>query len=75
VSVEEVPVPLRAASKDEWWARSSALAGPLAQILSALPDEARKALRARALAEVNVYDSPTGLELPGVGLLASARSA
>ena len=40
VRVREIPVPLRAASFEEWWTRTSALAGPLAQMLSGLPDDA-----------------------------------
>ena len=42
------PVPLRAASFDEWWARTSALAGPLAQrARRRCPTPARDALRDR----------------------------
>ena len=38
----ELPTPLRAGSFEEWWARTSALAGPLAKILAGLPDEAQE---------------------------------
>ena len=44
VAVERAAVPLRAGSFDEWWTRTSALAGPLAQRLAALPEPARQAL-------------------------------
>lgn len=74
VRVREVPVPLRAASFEEWWTRTSALAGPLARILAGLPDDAAAALRTRLLEAVAPYETPTGLELPGVSLLASGRA-
>ena len=73
VVVREVAVPLRAGSFDEWWARGSSLAGPLAQRLAALPDEAVEAMRARARAAIAPYATPTGLEIPGVALVAGAR--
>ena len=72
-AVEEVPVPMRVGSFDEWWARTSALAGPLATILASLPEEAALALRARAREAVRPYQTPAGLEFPGVTLLATAR--
>ncbi len=72
VVVEEVPVPYVAASSDEWWERTCTLAGPLAQRLGALPDAAARALRDRAHAAVAGYETPAGLELPGVALLATA---
>jgi SAM-dependent methyltransferase len=75
VIVSEVPVPLHADSFEEWWTRTSALAGPLAKILVSLPDEAALALRDRLREAVGPYESPTGLDFPGVTLLASARRA
>ena len=73
VAVGEVAVPLRAASFDEWWARTSALAGPLARILASLPEGAARELRARAEAAVAGYRTPAGIELPGVALVATGR--
>lgn len=73
VAVEELAVPLRAASFEEWWTRTCALAGPLAAILAALPEDALQAISARLRADVAGYRTPTGLVLPGVTLLASAR--
>jgi ubiquinone/menaquinone biosynthesis C-methylase UbiE len=75
VSVSELPVPLRAGSGEEWWNRSSSLAGPLAQILASLPEEAAAALRTRALEAVSRYETPDGLEIPGVSLVAVGRRA
>ena len=46
VAVSELAVPLRAGSFDEWFTRTSAIAGPLAQRLAAMP-EARASRAAR----------------------------
>jgi len=47
VVVCELDAPLHAASFEEWWTRTSALAGPLAKIIASLPEDAAAALRAR----------------------------
>jgi SAM-dependent methyltransferase len=73
VEVCELPVPLRAGSFDEWWTRTLALAGPLAKVVASLPPEAAEQLRARVRDAVRAYETPAGLELPGVTLIASAR--
>jgi hypothetical protein len=73
VAIGEVLVPLQAASFDEWWRRTSALAGPLATMLQALPEHATGALRARVREAVRPYERAGGLEFPGVALLATAR--
>jgi ubiquinone/menaquinone biosynthesis C-methylase UbiE len=72
VDVREVSTPYRAASVDEWWNRTAALAGPLAQRLATLPEPAAQALRERAREAIGRYATPTGLEIPGVSLLAVA---
>jgi SAM-dependent methyltransferase len=72
VSVAELDTPYRAASAGEWWERTSALAGPLAQKLAALPGPAAQSLRARARDAISVYQTPAGLEIPGVSLIAAA---
>ena len=72
VAVTEVPVPLRDASFDAWWTRTSALAGPLAKRLALLPETAKGQLRARLQVAVQPYQTPTGLDLPGVSLVAAA---
>jgi SAM-dependent methyltransferase len=73
VEVSELSVPLRSASFDEWWERTCALAGPLATILASQPAQAADRVRARAHEAVSAYETPAGLELPGVTLLATAR--
>jgi SAM-dependent methyltransferase len=73
LSVGDLPVPLQAASFGEWWERTCALAGPLARMLASLSDEAIGAIRARAREAIRRYETPAGLELPGLTLLASGR--
>jgi SAM-dependent methyltransferase len=73
VAVSELPVPLRAASFDEWWMRTSALAGPLATILATLPDRAIHAITARLRESTGAYQTPTGLEFPGLSIIAHGR--
>jgi hypothetical protein len=73
VAVTEHDAPLRARSFDEWWGRTSSLAGPLAAILAVLPRAALDALRTRLSAAVEQYTTAEGVELPGFSLVASAR--
>ncbi len=73
ITLEEIPVPLRAPTFDEWWARTTALAGPLGQRLAALPDDAARAVRERARRSTAPYATAAGLDLPGSTLLASGR--
>jgi ubiquinone/menaquinone biosynthesis C-methylase UbiE len=73
VGVSELETPYHADTVDEWWQRTAALAGPLAQRLAALPAPAASALRARAAAAIAAYETPAGLDIPGMSLVASAR--
>jgi SAM-dependent methyltransferase len=73
VEVAELPVPYVAASVDEWWERTAALAGPLAARLASLPGAAAQALRDRAARAAEPYLTADGLRFPGVALVASAR--
>ena len=75
VVVRDVSVPLRAASFDEWWVRTSALAGPLTNILGSLPEPATQAIRDRLFEATSAYRTPSGLEFPGVSLIAAGRRA
>jgi ubiquinone/menaquinone biosynthesis C-methylase UbiE len=72
VAVSEVAVPYRAASVEDWWARSTALAGPLARKLASLPAPVAEALRTRARESASAYETPDGLEFPGITLIAAA---
>ena len=73
VLVSEISAPMHAASFDEWWTRTSSLAGPLAKMLASLPADQKQALRARLLEAVRAYETPAGLEFPGVSLLATGH--
>jgi SAM-dependent methyltransferase len=73
VEIHEVPTPYVAASAEEWWGRTAALAGPLAERLAALPQSAAEALFARAAVAVHPYETPTGLVIPGLALVAGAQ--
>jgi SAM-dependent methyltransferase len=72
VAVEEMDVPYRAGSVDEWWDRTAALAGPLARRLASLPAPVASALRDDARRAVVPYETAHGLEIPGVALIAAA---
>jgi len=74
VSVGEFDVPYRGKSADEWWTRTVALAGPLANMLAALPEPAAAELRERAISRIGAYQNGAGLDIPGVSLVASARA-
>ncbi len=69
-----VPTPYRAASVEEWWSRTAALAGPLAKRLAMLPEPAVRALRERAATAIAAYASPAGLDIPGVSLLGTGAT-
>lgn len=73
--VGELSTPCHADSFDQWWTRTAALAGPLAKMLQALPKPAAQAVRARARDAIGVYQTPAGLEIPGVCLIARATHA
>jgi SAM-dependent methyltransferase len=75
VVVDELEVPMRATTFDEWRTRTSALAGPLARRLESLPEPAARALRGRLEEAVRPYETSAGLEFGGVTLIASGRRA
>jgi SAM-dependent methyltransferase len=73
VTVEPVELPLHTASFDEWWERTSALAGPLSAMLAMFDADAQPALRARLVDAAAPYETDGGLSFPGTALLATAR--
>ncbi len=75
ITIGELPVPTRAASFEEWWTRTCALAGPLTNILASLPEDGAQVLRARARKAASAYQTPIGLEFPGVTLIATGHRA
>jgi ubiquinone/menaquinone biosynthesis C-methylase UbiE len=74
VAIEEFPAPARAGSPDEWWTRTCALAGPLANILASLPEESARELRSRAQGAAERYQTADGLEFPGLTLVATGHA-
>ena len=75
VVVDEVQAPMHVDSFEEWWTRTSSLAGPLAAMLASLPEDATHALLARVHEGVRAYETADGLDFPGVTLLATAHRA
>lgn len=75
VEVRDVALPLLSGSFEDWWARTSALAGPLAQILAAMPAAAAQAIVADLRDRTAPYRVGDGLEFPGVTLLATGGRA
>src|ERR671915_98585 len=73
VSVTELDLPMRASSVDEWWETTSSLSGGLSTRLATLSEGAAQAMRARAREAAAPYETPDGVELPGVALLAAGR--
>ena len=75
VDTDRVSVPYEGVPVERWWTRTCACAGPLAQLLAGLPDEATDAIRARAFAAVAEHTVDGLVQLPGVSVVASARRA
>jgi SAM-dependent methyltransferase len=73
VALSEVDVPLRAASVEEWWTRTLALAGPLAAMVAGLPNATKDSLLGRVREGARPYETSAGVDFPGVVLLAGAR--
>ena len=76
VAVDEVELPFRAASAEDWWAVVPSLAGPLAQLLSALPPPTARAIHDRAVAAIAPFATPEGeVVATGRALVASGARA
>ena len=75
VEISEVEVPFRGESFDEWWLRTTALAGPVAKLLQAQPPDAVEAIRSHAREALSGYETADGLEIPGITLVGRARKA
>ncbi|HYF46235.1 MAG TPA: methyltransferase domain-containing protein [Acidimicrobiales bacterium] len=73
VAVEDVPVPQRLPSFDDYWALTPDLAGPLAGVLAGLPDEQRQAIADRVRHGLVPYTSDAGLDVPGSCRVVSGR--
>ena len=73
VTITEADATLVAPSFEDWWTRTTALAGPLARVLESQPDDVREAIRERARDATARFATAAGLELPGVSLVAWGR--
>jgi SAM-dependent methyltransferase len=73
VEIEEIEMPWRGADFEEWWQRTTALAGPVSKLLAAQPAEAVESIRAHAREALSEYETSDGLEIPGMTLVATAR--
>lgn len=73
VDVEAFSVPLRLPTFEAWWARTTAIAGPVAAMIDRLDAATSAALEDHVRAAVQQYTTPAGLDFPGSALVASAR--
>jgi SAM-dependent methyltransferase len=73
VVVEHRSMPLHSPSFDAWWSRTKAVAGPLSAMLAGLDADTAARLEAELRTAVTPYTGATGLDLPGLTLVASAR--
>ena len=73
VTVSELAFPLRAPSFEDWWTARCELAGPLTKIIASQSEDVAQAIRDRAREATKPYQTPAGLEFPGVALIAGAH--
>ncbi|MGH9116898.1 MAG: class I SAM-dependent methyltransferase, partial [Acidimicrobiales bacterium] len=73
IAVTEVATPLRVSSFEEWWTVVPSLAGPIAQVLSSLPEDVSQATHATAAKTLEPYATPNGYNIPGVSLVGAGR--
>lgn len=75
VVVDEHSTPSRDASFEDWWTRTSELAGPVAQLLGSLGVTDRRALMDDIRTAVEPFETPEGLVFPGLSLVGSGRAS
>ena len=73
VSVVEVEVPYSAGSSDEWWERARPLPGRLRKSSPHYPSPRRRRSANALASAAGPYETPEGLVLPGVALVAFGR--
>lgn len=72
VRIDHVSVPFHASSFEAWWAHTSALAGPVANIVAGFDDAQTSRLEAVLRAGTAKYSHSDGLTLPGLSLIVIA---
>ena len=75
VAIDEIDATWIGGSFEDWWQTTSALAGPLAKVLEVQSPEAVEAIRSHAHETLAQYETPDGLEIPGMTMMGSARRA
>jgi SAM-dependent methyltransferase len=70
VSADALPAPMSVASFDEWWHRTTALAGPLASLVRDLSPAAVSALCEAARDAARPYETRDGYTFPGLAIVA-----
>jgi ubiquinone/menaquinone biosynthesis C-methylase UbiE len=73
VSVQEIDVPYSGPSFEDWWDRTTSLAGPIRGVLASMDAEKVAAIQGRAREALSEFETADGLEIPGVSLAAAAR--
>jgi SAM-dependent methyltransferase len=73
ITMEEIAVDARATSFDDFWNRTSALAGPLSKVLASVPQAAQESLKARLRQAFEPYEIDGALKIPGVALVTGGR--
>jgi ubiquinone/menaquinone biosynthesis C-methylase UbiE len=73
IRIDHVAVWFHAPSFDEWWAHTSALAGPIARIVAGLSEAAKAELLDQLRAAAAQYETNDGLDIPGLSLVLTAR--
>lgn len=72
-ALDRVPVPFHSPSFEAWWEHTTALAGPVANIVRGLDADASAGLLARLRDAVAPYVTVDGIAIPGRALVVSAR--
>ena len=75
VAVTEVAVPTHDASFEDYWRLRTALAGPLKRLLDGMPAQDRATIQETVRTRLSPYQTPAGLEIPGLAYIGSARRA
>lgn len=73
IGIEDVQMPRRWSSFDEWRTWTTALAGPLATVLAGIPEASRTAIVERLRSAVAPYTTASGVEMPSLARVISAR--
>jgi ubiquinone/menaquinone biosynthesis C-methylase UbiE len=74
ITLQRVDVPLHATSFEDWWTRTSGVAGPVAKVVAGLPSDAQAALEARLRRLVAPYEAgDASIAFHGLSLVVTAR--